>query len=237
MGAEQVVRGVERDDLPLLEHGDAETVTANYLPYLGLPPSQAIFSRLIKTAGLEVPWQELAASGRLGLTAAARLADWDEASRAAAWPFWDSLRLSQSKQEELLDQVAILARREGVSPAAVLAREELRRDLTDPERTPQERTEAVRRCLYAQVYPRLSAAREAFEAALGRLGWKRTPRLRLHPPAVFEGPDFQLEIKFRDAPELQELLAEITRLTQAEGFDDLTSMPPSSRYAKPGARS
>jgi ParB-like chromosome segregation protein Spo0J len=206
----------------LLSHSDRETVAAKYLPYLGLPPSQAHLARLVKTAGLETPWQQLAASGRIGLTAAARLADWDPAARAAAWPFWDTLRLSQSKQEELLDQVAILARREGRSPAAVLARDELRRALTDPDRTPQERVQAVRRHLYAQVYPRLSAAREAFETALARLGWKRSPRLRLHPPAVFEGADLQLEIKFRDAPELQQLLAEIARLTQAEGFDDLT---------------
>jgi len=206
----------------LLSHCDRETVAARYLPYLGLPPSQAILERLIKTAGLETPWQQLAASGRLALTAAARLADWDPEARAAAWPFLDSLRLSQSKQEELLDQVALLARREGISPAAVLARDELRRALTDSDRTPQERVEALRRRLYAQVYPRLSAARVAFETALARLGWKRTPRFRLHPPAVFEGPDFNLEIKFRNALELQELLGEINRLTRQEDFADLT---------------
>ena len=216
----------------LLSHTDRETVVAKYLPYLGLPPSQAHLSRLIKTAGLDAPWQQLAASGRLALTAAARLADWDSEARAAAWPFWDSLRLSQSKQEELLDQVAILARREGISPAAVLARDELRRALTEPDRTPQERVQAVRRHLYAQVHPRLSAAREAFETALARLGWKRNPRLRLQPPVVFEGPDFQLEIKFRDGPELQQLLAEIARLTQAEGFDDLSRIPPPFRSSK-----
>jgi hypothetical protein len=186
-------------------------------------------------ASLEAPWQHLAASGRLGLTAAARLADWDPGDRAVARPFWDNLRLSQSKQEELLDQVAILARREGLSPAAVLSRDEIHRALTDPDRTPQEKTEAVRRHLYAQVYPRLSAAREAFETALARLGWKSNPRLRLHPPAVFEGPDFQLEIKFRDAPDLQQLLGEIARLTQAEGFDDLTRIPPLSRSSKSGS--
>jgi ParB/Sulfiredoxin domain len=218
----------------LLSHSDRETVAARYLPYLGLPPSQAFLGRLIKTAGLEAPWQQLAASGRLALTAAARLADWEPADRAAAWPFWDSLRLSQSKQEELLDQVAILARREGISPAAVLARDELRRALKEPDRTPQERAQAVRRHLYGQVYPRLSAAREAFETALARLGWKRNPRLRLHPPAVFEGPDFQLEIKFRDGPELQQLLSEITRLAQAEGFDGLTSSPPRRSLRNPG---
>jgi ParB-like chromosome segregation protein Spo0J len=206
----------------LLSQCDPETVAARYLPYLGLPPSQAHLARLIKTAGLEAPWQELAASGRLALTAAARLADWDPEARAAAWPFLESLRLSQSKQEELLDQVALLARREGISPAAVLARDEFRCALTDPDRTPQERVEAVRRHLYAQVYPRLSAARAAFATALARLGWKRTPRFRLHPPPVFEGPDFHLEIKFQDAPELQQLLAEIQRLTRQDGFADLT---------------
>ena len=123
----------------LLGHCDRETVAARYLPYLGLPPSQAHLARLVKTAGLEAPWQEMAAAGRLALTAAARLADWDPEARAAAWPFLDSLRLSQSKQEEMLDQVALLARREGLSPAAVLARDELRGALADPDRTPQER--------------------------------------------------------------------------------------------------
>jgi ParB/RepB/Spo0J family partition protein len=206
----------------LLEHCDRETVAARYLPYLGLPPSMAHLERLIQAAGLEAPWQRLAAQGRLALSAAARLADWDPEGRAAAWPFFEQLHLSQSKQEELLDQVALLARREGVSWSAVLARDELRRVLAEPDRTPQERTVAVRRQLYRWVYPRLSAAREGFETALARLGWQGSPRLRLHPPAAFEGPDYYLEIKFRDAPELQQLLADIARLTGSEEFAKLT---------------
>jgi ParB-like chromosome segregation protein Spo0J len=206
----------------LLAHCDRETVAARYLPYLGLPPSQAHLARLVKMAGLEAPWQQLAAQGRLALTTAARLADWDPEDRAAVWPFLDGLQLSQSKQEELLDQVALLARREGMAPGTVLARDELAGALADSERTPQERTATVRRSLHRWVYPRLNAARVAFETAVARLGWKGIPRVRLHPPPVFEGPDFLLEIKFRDAPELRQLLTEIHRLTQGTGFDDLT---------------
>ncbi len=206
----------------LMEYCDPKTVAAKYLPYLGLPPSQAHLTRLIKAAGLEEAWLGLAAQGRLALTAAALLADWDPADRAAAWPYLEGLRLSQSKQEEFLDQVALLARREGLAPVAILARDQLRQALTDPDRTPPERTEAVRRLLSRQVYPRFSAAREAFETALARLGWKRTPRIRLQPPPAFEGPDFHLEIKFRDAPELEQLLAEIATLTRQEEFADLT---------------
>lgn len=206
----------------LLEHCDRETLATKYLPYLGLPPSPAFLTRLLKAASLEPPWPRLVAQGRLALTAAASLAEWVPEDRAAAWPFLESLRLSQSKQEELLEQAAILARREGVSAAAILARNELRLALADPDRSPQEKTETVRRQLFRWFYPRLSAAREAFEATLGKLGWKGPPRFRLHPPAVFEGPDFRLEIKFRDAPELQQLLAEIVRLTRQEDFVDLT---------------
>jgi ParB/RepB/Spo0J family partition protein len=206
----------------LLSHCDRDTVAAKYLPYLGLPPSQAFLERLLKAAKLSPPWAQLAAQGRLALTAAAFLADWDPADREAAWPYFSCLRLSQSKQEEFLEQIAILARREGLSPAAILAREELRLAVADPDRSPQERTEAVRRHLYRWFYPRLSAAREAFETAAARMGWKRNPRLRLHPPAAFEGPDFHLEVKFRDAPELQHLLAEIVRLARQEDFADLT---------------
>jgi hypothetical protein len=206
----------------LLEHCARETVVSRYLPYLGLPPSPAILARLLKAASLEPPWQGLAAQGRLALTAAALLADWSPEARAAAWPFLAGLRLSQSKQEEFLDQIAILARREGLSPAVVLARDELRLALANPDRTPQEKTEAVRCHLYRWFYPRLSAAREAFEATLGKLGWKRSPRIRLHPPVAFEGPDFHLEIKFRDAPELHQLLAEIDQLSRQEDFAGLT---------------
>lgn len=206
----------------LLNHCDKETLANTYLPYLGLPPSPAHLARLLKVAELSPPWPHMAAQGRLALTAAAVLAGWDLEDRAAAWPYLSGLRLSQSKQEEFLEQVALLARREGVSAAAILARAELRLALDAPERSPQEKTETVRQQLYRWFYPRLSAAREAFETTLGDLGWKGTPRFRLHPPASFEGPDFRLEIKFRDAPELQQLLAEIGQLTRQEDFTDLT---------------
>ena len=181
----------------LLGHCDRETVAARYLPYLGLPPSQAHLARLVKTAGLEAPWQEMAAAGRLALTAAARLADWDPEARAAAWPFLDSLRLSQSKQEELLDQVAILARREGLSPAAVLARDELRDTLADPDRTPQERAAMVRRQMHRWVSPRLTGAREAFETALARLGGRASPGCASTRPPPLKAPIFSWKSNFR----------------------------------------
>jgi hypothetical protein len=68
------------------------------------------------------------------------------------------------------------------------------------------------------------AAQEAFQNALGRLGLRQHPRLRLQPPPAFEGPDFHLEVKFRDAEELKRLLEEIARFTDKEEFSALTRL-------------
>jgi ParB-like chromosome segregation protein Spo0J len=206
----------------LVAFHDPETVAARYLPYLGLPPSPAHLDRLLKLAALEAPFQQLAAASRLALTAGAFLAEWGSADRAAALPFLETLPLSQSKQEEFLEAVDTLARREGSAPQAVLSREELQQFLSEAVGTPQARAEGMRRLLKRRLAPRFSAAQEAFQAALNRLGLKRHPRLRLMAPPAFEGPDFRLEINFRDAPELRELLSELARLTREEEFSELT---------------
>ncbi len=206
----------------LLSHWDRGTVAAKFLPYLGLPPTSAHLDRLLKVSTLEPPFLSLCARGRLALTAAASLAQWPAADRAAALPYLSGLPFSQSKQEQFLEGVEILARRDGVSPVEILSRPPLRQYLDDPALNPMARAESIRRCLKRWVSPRLSAALEGFREALGRLGLKGHPRVRLSPPPAFEGPDFHLEIKFRDAPELQQLLAEITRLTGQEDFATLT---------------
>jgi hypothetical protein len=167
---------------------------------------------------------QLAAQGRLALTPGAALARWTPEDRAAALPFLEQLWLSQSKQEQFVEQVSLLARREGVNPGAILARVELQQVLSEPSLSPSERAAQVRRLLGGWVYPRLTAARDAFQGALSRLGLVQHPRLHLKPPPAFEGPDFLLEIKFRDATELQRLLAEIARLAGEEEFAALTGL-------------
>jgi ParB-like chromosome segregation protein Spo0J len=208
----------------LRAYWDSPTVAAKYLPYLGLSPSPALLERLLALATLEPPFLQLAARGRLALPAGAALAGWTLEDRAAALPYLEELWLSQSMQEQLLEQLSLLARREATSPGAILGRAEVRQVLGEPSLSPQERTQRVRRLLRRWVYPRSTAAREAFQAALDRLGLSRHPRLRLTPPPAFEGPDFHLEIKFRDSQELANLLEELTRLTNKSEFGNLTSI-------------
>jgi ParB-like chromosome segregation protein Spo0J len=207
----------------LLAHWDREALVTKCLPLLGLPPALAHLDRLLAVARLETPWQELVAQEHLALTAAARLAVWDPAERLVALPFLTSLPLSQSKQEEFVAGVEILARREGVPPSGILLRRELQQSLADMALSPQERAAAVRRRLNDWVSPRFSAAQKAFAAGLDRLGLKHHPRMHLSAPPAFEGPDFRLEIKFQDAAELMALLVELQSLVKEPDFQNLTA--------------
>ncbi|MBI4795978.1 MAG: ParB N-terminal domain-containing protein [Deltaproteobacteria bacterium] len=206
----------------LLKHWDGETVIQKFLPCLGLAPSFALLERLQALASLDEPLQQLAAQGRLALPAAPLLAAWEREDRDAVTPFLERLPLSQSKQEEFLQGLDLLARRGGTRPAAILSREEFRRHLQEDSGTPQALAAAARRLLQRLVSPRFSAALEAFQAGLQRLGLRHHPRVRLQPPPALEGPDFHLEIKFRDAGELQKLLDELARLVREEEFNTLT---------------
>jgi ParB family chromosome partitioning protein len=208
----------------LLAHWDRETLIAKCLPLLGLPPVPVYLDRLLAVACLESAWQELVARERLALRVAARLADWEPAHRRAALPFLAELPLSQSKQEELMAGVVILARREGVTPADIFLDPELQQSLIDTDLNHQERAEAVRRRLNDWVSPRFSAAQKAFSAALDRLGLRTHPRMRLKEPPAFEGPDFELSLKFKDSQELRELLQELSRLAHLPDFEALVDI-------------
>lgn len=208
----------------LKNHWDEARIVQRFLPLLGLPPSTKILHRLLAAGFLEEAWQELLDSGRLALTAVARLATWPLAARRAALPFFHVLPFSQSKQEEFLKWLELLVRREGVALTDILLRPELIDCLGDPALNPQEKAQHVHRQLKAWTFPRLSAAQQAFEQGLAGLGLTQHPRLRLAPPPVFEGPDFHLEIKFRDVDELRSLLDALTRLARQEDFSALTAI-------------
>jgi len=208
----------------LLAHWDRETLVAKALPLMGLPPAPVYLDRLLAAAGLEPFWQELVARERLALTVAARVAVWKPADRSAALPFLADLPWSRSKQEEFLTAVEILARRQGVAAADILFEEELQDILQHTGLNPQERAEAVRGRLHERVSPRFSAAKQAFQAGLEGLGLRRHPRMRLKEPPAFEGPDFELTLKFKDAQELRELLQELSQLAELPDFETLVDI-------------
>lgn len=203
-------------------HWDRETVIREFLPRLGLPPAVKQWELHRRLSELEPEFQELAARGLLSLEAAGELAAWEAADRAAVAPVWHELTLSHSKQRELLDYLGTLARREDCRPRDLMARQEVRDIVAHPTATPGEKTARLWDLLRRWCFPRLSAAREEFEAHLKRLGLHGQRQVRLTPSPHFEGTTCQLTVEFESAAGLAQTLTRLLDLTAREEFEALT---------------
>jgi ParB family chromosome partitioning protein len=202
----------------LCEHLPPEDVARRYLPLLGMAPAPRLLERLLQAARLPDPWPPLMAAGRLSMSAAALLAGWPPEAQAAAWPYLGALPFTHRAQEEFLEGVELLARRQGVGLTDLLAAPELAGPLADPGLSPAARTEEVRRRLKEWLSPELRRAQAAFREGLRQLGLAGHPRLRLEPPPAFEGADFRLTVTFADAAELRRLLGKVQSLAATPAF-------------------
>ncbi len=208
----------------LAAHLPREELVAKYLPLLGLEPAPRLLDRLLAAAALATPGPELLARGKLALSAAARLAAWPPEARRAALAYLAVLPFSRSKQEEFLDWVELLGRRQGLGAAALLSRPQLAACLREDSGPAAARAEAARRLLKSWVFPDLSRVQEAFQEKLRRLGLANHPRLALTPPPAFEGEDFSLTVRFRDRQELGSLLHHVADLLSREELQELLAL-------------
>ncbi len=205
----------------LARHWDRETIIREFLPWLGLPPVGKQVDLHRGLADLEAEFQELVARGKLSQETAAALGEWEAADRRALVPCWGQLVLSHSKQRELVDYLTTLARREGRGPGEILARAEVREILENPTLRPPEKTARLWELLRVWVSPRLTAARQQFEAHLESLGLRRHPGVTLTPSPNFEGSNWRLTVEFDSAPGLARTLARLRELSEQEEFERL----------------
>jgi ParB family transcriptional regulator, chromosome partitioning protein len=208
----------------LMRYFDAETIRRNYLPLLGLPPSRQQLQRAARLLVLEAPWQELAAQARLTPEAFDLVSQWAGPDREAILPWFQNLRLSHSKQLELLEYLSTLSRRRGNPPAHWLKRPELENLWADPVLTPAEKTGRLWETLRQWCSPRASQAMEQFQHHLKALKLYQHPQMRLVPPPAFEDSSFRLELRFQDRSQLARQLEQVRQMLDQPDFEALLDL-------------
>jgi hypothetical protein len=208
----------------LLKHLDADTVRRRYLPLLGLPPSHQQLKKVMLLLVLEPPWQELVAHDRLNPAAGALVSQWAGPDRQAILPWFQSLRLSFSKQLELLEYLTTLSHRCGNPPAAWLKRPEVENLLTDPVLTQTEKTGRLWDTLRGWCFPRASQARQQFQHHLKALKLQTHPQMRLVPPPAFEDSSFRFELRFQDKSQLARQLEQLQDILDQPDFEAILNL-------------
>jgi hypothetical protein len=181
-----------------------------FMPILDLEPSVALFDRYLGLYALEEVILDSLATGRLNERIGFALAKQKQEDRLAYLRLFEELPFSVSVQEELIETVEDISRREKFTPEQVLSSKEVR-TLRQTHKSPaRHRAQEIRKYLRNRCNPRLTARRERFARETRDLGLPSG--VRLVPPPYFEGPKWVLECTFERAEELASRLRHVARL-------------------------
>ena len=190
-----------------------------FMPILDLEPSATLFDRYLGLHDLEEMILDSLATGRLNERIGFALAKQEKEDRLAYWRLFEELPFSVSVQEELVETVEDISRRENLTPQQVLSSKEVTTLRQAHESPARQRAQKIRKYLRDRCNPRLTARRERFARETRELGLPSG--VRLVPPPYFEGPKWILECTFERADELARRLRHVAQLAD---LTDLQSM-------------
>lgn len=200
----------------MAEYLERPQVIDEFMPLLDLEPSPALFNRYAELTHLEEGILNSLASGRLNERIAFVLTRLEEEDRIGFFRFFQDLPFSVSVQEEIVETVVEIARKENLSPVQVLDSKEVRALRETTKRPAKQRANEIRKQLQARRAPRLTARKERFAREARDLGLPSG--VRLVPPPYFEGPKWSLEFTFEGDQELAVRLRNVARLADQARF-------------------
>lgn len=188
----------------LLSCYSEEKIVNDFLPLLKIQPHITQFKAYQPLCLLDQGIQDAIIDGILDVQSALRLARLDPESRECLARLLISLRLSVSKQAEVITTVAEIGLRDGVSLRTVTGDPEIQSTLTNDKLNRPQKGDAVLRLLREKRYPRLTAKERQVKGALSRI--KLPPGASITPPPFFEDNRYCLSVCFTGWQELRERL-------------------------------
>ena len=188
--------------------------------FLGLDQTPKLRDQYFQAAALSPRGLEALADGRLDLAAAARLARWPQADREATLGLFETFKPSLSNRRLWLDWLEDLARREGRSPALILADPDFQARSMNTEGK-GDAAAKVSDLLFRRRHPLLAELRQKRADRLRALALPPSARLALDPS--FEDLSFSLTLNFKGLVDFQALAELAGALPRRPEFQALLS--------------
>jgi len=188
----------------LLSYYSEEKIVRDFLPLLKLQPHATQFKTYQPLCLLDRGIRDAVIDGIIDVQSALRLSRLDPESRECLARLFISLRLSVSKQAEVITTVAEIGLRDGVSLRTVTGDPDIQSTLTNDKLNRPQKGDAVLRLLREKRYPRLTAKERQVKGILGKV--KLPPGASITPPPFFENDRYCLSLYFTGWQELREKL-------------------------------
>ena len=188
-----------------------KTIIEQYLPVLDLVPRRDIFLVYARMASeLGEADKRALAEGRLSIQAVKMLLDLDKTARDEILRFFSNLMLNMNQQRQLIDFIMDISIIENRSVADLLADPSIREIETDDRMNAPQKAKVLMTYFRKRRLPSVVEAERGFKKSVSEL--KLPGGVRIIPPPFFEGPDYRMEISFRDGPQLTKILNNLSSI-------------------------
>jgi len=189
---------------------------------LGLPDNPSVIRKIMPLCLLPDIIQNGILSGILSMPVALELGTFDPPDAGTAFAvLFETLRLSLSKQREVITLVREIAIREDISILDVLHGDHLQEILGDDDLDRNQKARSVRLYLRQRRFPAITHAERAFERHVRDL--KLGNQMKLIPPANFEGNVYTLSMCFSNLAELKSLRTSFDQLIRNPSLEKILS--------------
>ncbi|OIN97120.1 MAG: hypothetical protein AUJ48_00490 [Deltaproteobacteria bacterium CG1_02_45_11] len=172
---------------------------------LGLPDNPTIIKKITNICRLPWPIQNGILTNTISLAMALELGRLAQKAGVALADLFSDLRLSLSKQREIIIVAKEIALRERISILEVLEDNYLQQIVNSKEFDRTQKTRKIRSYLKQRRFPELSKAEKEFKNHVKEL--KLGSEAKLIPPHNFEGTTYTLSLYFKNKKELNNHLS------------------------------
>ncbi|MFQ5645894.1 MAG: hypothetical protein ACE5GM_03105 [bacterium] len=196
-----------------------EGIIRRFFASLGLHPTEGNLERQLMLDSLEPAVKDSMIKGLIHETAAVRLSRLPSGQRPVLCQLLTSLRLSVSKQLEIIEQMGELAERRETTVKEIVATAALQKILQDDRLSLPQKAEGVRQWLKNELQPALSVYEASFEQKRKKISLNR--KVRLTAPPYFEGSDFRIDFSCRSLEEFRESVEILKKAADRRELEDI----------------
>lgn len=202
----------------LLHHIPREEVIHSYMPLLSLPSRESTLELFLNIEGQDHSVKRALAKGEISVKAFEALLEVESRFRSDLIKSILNLRLTFNQQLQFIEMINDICIRDGIDISGLFKQTPFVEIMEDEKFNLPQKTKAILGLLRSVRFPLLTRAEESFRKAISELGL--SDKLRISHPPFFEGPDYRLEITFRNGRQLKDRVKVLNNLEGLEALAD-----------------
>jgi hypothetical protein len=201
----------------LLSYISIESIYEHYMDILNISNRREI-ELLIKFEGLTEELKNVVAKGRISMKALENLLDMKTPDVIIILKYITDLNLNFNQQLLFIELISDISIREDANIYTVLAEEVFSKFINGHTNNNPQRAKRLLDLARARRFPIITENEKAFNKQVSDINLPKNTRIKQTP--FFEGPNYMLEISFKDGEELKDTIGQLAKTKGIENIKD-----------------